>query len=273
MVYLGRKYTMSKITRRRRGLWAAGQWWSNAWIRMMGGGARRFPFQITQNVVLIFLLLLALTSAVIRPPLEHPKKLSTTSFQQRKHLLRVDRRSLTSSRYRPSTLSHTTHCFFNQLCSCKVLLRRSGHGESTSVDDFGNIDYYDGFPVRDLMNGGYSSISSSGEETTEVYQGQFGRVSSTRSDNDASSTENTNKVNATSHARVSSSERLPKPSRLKGTGRGSKRGRGRMRGSFFDRMGKHVQDVSCVGVPFTTIPGMRISKYFYPREYYSSDFL
>ena len=250
---------MSKITRWRRGLWAAGQWWSNAWVWMMGfGGAKRFPFQTTQTVVLIFLLLLALTSAVIRPPYEHPKKLSTTtSFQQRKHLLRMDRRSLaSSSRYRPSTFSHTTHCFFNQLCSCKVLLRRSGHGESTSVDDFGNIDYYDGFPVRDLMNGDSSiySSSSSQEETTEVYQGQFGSVTSVHpDDNAASSTENTNKFNATSHAR--SSEYLPKPSRLKGTGRGSKRGRGRMRGSFFERMGKHVQDISCVGVPFTSVPG------------------
>ena len=243
----GNRHTMSKITRWRRGLWAAGQWWSNAWAWMMGSGGRRFQFQTSQTVVLIFLLLLALTSAVIRPPLDYPTKLST-SFQPNKHL-RVDRRSLSSStRYRPPTLSHTTHCFFNQLCSCKVLLRRSGHGTSTSVDDFGNVDYYDGFPVRDLVN----------EDSTEVYQGQFGRVSTGSSvlhDKGASqTTENTNKFNSTSSSRVST-EYLPQPSRLKANRRGSNRRRGRTRGSFFERMGKNVQDVSCVGVPFTTIPG------------------
>ena len=66
---------------------------------------------------------------------------------------------------------------------------------------------------------------------------------------------NINKFNATSHAKILSSEYLPNPSRLKGTGRGSKRTRGRIRGSFYERMGKHVQDISCVGVPFTTVPG------------------
>ena len=250
---------MSKITRWRRGLWAAGQWWSNAWAWMMGqGGSRRFQFQTTQTIVLIFLLLLSLTSAVIRPPLDDPTKLST--FQQSKHhLTRVmDRRSaIASSRYRSSTLSHTTHCYFNQLCSCKVLHRRLGHDQSTSVDDYGNVDYYDGFPVRDLVNGDqYSSISPSEEDTTEIYHGQFGSVTTEGSSvlpniNGISSTDNSNKVNLTSNI----SENIPKPSRLKSTGRSRSRSRGRTRGSFYERSGKHVQDITCVGVPFTTVPG------------------
>ena len=79
---------MSKITRWRRGLWAAGQWWSNAWPWMMSSGsrgARNLQFQTTQFILLIFLLLLALTSAVIRPPYDYPTKLSST-FQPNKHL-------------------------------------------------------------------------------------------------------------------------------------------------------------------------------------------
>ena len=258
---------MSKITRWRRGLWAAGQWWSNAWPWMMSSGsrgARNLQFQTTQFIVLIFLLLLALTSAVIRPPYDYPTKLSST-FQPNKHL-RVNRRSPSSSRYyRPSsTLSHTTHCFFNQLCSCKVIRRRAGHDESTSVDDFGNVDYYDGFPVRDLVKSDSSLLQTptlpSSVKSTEVYQGQFGRVStgsSVFSEGGYSTTENTNKFNATSNTRVSNllSEFLPQPSRLKGTRRGKVRGRGRTRAQFFNRNAKNVQDVSCVGVPFTTVPG------------------
>ena len=251
---------MSKITRWRRGLWAAGQWWSYSWPWTVGSGTIRLQFQTTQTFILILLLLLALASAVIRPPYDFPTQLSTS--QSHKYHS-IDRRSLSASRYRPPSFSRTTHCFFNHLCSCKVLLRKSGHGESTSVDDFGNVDYYDGFPVRDLVNGNsplYSSISSSNEESTEAYRGQFGTIStgpSILSDRVTSSTENANKFNSTSHSRVStlSSEFLPHPSRLKVTGRGSRRGRGRTRGSFFERIGRNVQDVSCVGVPFTTIPG------------------
>ena len=263
---------MSKITRWRRGLWAAGQWWSNAWAWMMGqGGSRRFQFQTTQTIVLIYLLLLSLTSAVIRPSdlEDYPTSKKLSTFQQNKHyhhLIRggvggsrvVDRRSvIASSRYRPSTLSHTTHCYFNQLCSCKVLHRRIGHDQSTSVDDYGNIDYYDGFPVRDLVNGDhYSSISPSEEDATEIYQGQFGSVTTEGSSvlpniNGISSADNSNKRNHTSN----NSENLPKPSRLKGTGRGRSRSHGRGRGSFFERMSKNVQDIICVGVPFTTVPG------------------
>ena len=254
---------MSKITRWRRGLWAAGQWWSNAWAWMMGqGGSRRFQFQTTQTIVLIFLLLLSLTSAVVRPPLEdYPTSKMLSTFQQNKHHHHVsggdsrvvDRRSvIASSRYRPSTISHTTHCYFNQLCSCKVLHRRIGHDQSTSVDDYGNIDYYDGFPVRDLINGDhYSSNSPSEEDTTEIYQGQFGSVTTEGSSVLPNINGISNKRNHTSNK----SEILPKPSRLKGTGRGRSRSRGRGRGSFYEQMSKNVQDITCVGVPFTTVPG------------------
>ena len=278
---------MSKITRWRRGLWAAGQWWSNAWAWMMGqGGSRRFQFQTTQTIVLIYLLLLSLTSAVIRPSdlEDYPTSKKLSTFQQNKHyhhLIRggvggsrvVDRRSvIASSRYRPSTLSHTTHCYFNQLCSCKVLHRRIGHDQSTSVDDYGNVDYYDGFPVRDLVNGEiqYSSNSPSEEDTTAIFQGQFGSVTTEGSSvlpkmNEMSSLNN--KLNFSSKI---TTENLPKPSRLKGTGRGRSRSHGSRRGSFYERMSKNVQDITCVGVPFTTVPG-KLSFRILPKNCHSSN--
>ena len=252
---------MSKTTRWRRGLWAAGHWCSYALAWTIGFRAKKLQFEACQTVVLIILLLLSLSSAVINSDFEFSTRLSNSQPQK---YYRVDRRSPSSSRHRPSVFTHTTHCFFNQLCSCKVLLRKSGYSDSTSVDDFGNVDYYDGFPVRDLVNGYsslYNSIPTSKEESTEKYQGQFGTISTGSSvlfDKVASSTENINRYNATSYPSSSStvsSEYLPQPSRLKARSRNIGRRRGKTRGSFLQRIGKDVQDVSCVGVPFTTIPG------------------
>ena len=254
---------MSKVTRWRRGLWSAGQWWSYAWAWIVRGGAGRGHVQGAQAVVLILLLLLALTSAIIRPPLNFPSQLSK-SQPQKYH--RIGRRGLTSLRYRPSVSSHTTHCFFNHLCSCEVLLwaRKNGLGESTSVDDFGNVDYYDGIPVRDLVNGDlplHTSTFSPGDISTDVYQGQFGSISSPSSLASTSSTESSIKLNATVQPVLSallSSEYLPHPSHLKSAARSSSRRGGRRRSSAFGRMAKNVRDVSCVGVPFATIPGTYI---------------
>ena len=69
--------------------------------------------------------------------------------------------------------SSTRHCFFNQLCSCKIVghLRTSPNEARSqqSVDDFGNVDYYDGAPV----------VTERQPPEGDVFQGQFGTISST----------------------------------------------------------------------------------------------
>ena len=116
------------------------------------------------------------------------------------------------------------HCFFNQLCSCKVSNRFRGGGPGgagpeggvggrpSQVDEFGNLDYYDGSPVV----------------TTPQVSGQFGPFGET------------------------TTEGRPQPPRAAAyraaLGSGSRR-----RG--LPQLVHNVEDISCVGVPFDKIPG------------------
>ena len=161
------------------------------------------------------------------------------------------------------------------------------------MDDFGNVDYYDGLPpIRDLLNGddstGGMSPSASGEanaeSTSESYQGQFGSISTAASTTSFAPHDSSAilslKDDSTSPVSFSSSpfhsaETLPHPSQLKSVkrprGGGGRRvnrkimrgSRGQASSSVLSRMAKNVRDVSCVGVPFTTIPGRRLYKKLY----------
>ena len=136
---------MARVTRWRRGLWAAGHWWSYTWACCMirGGGTARTKqhvqsYRINVISLILLLMLLALTSAVIHPhPVSSPSEYSPNSQLSKPHShksSRIDRRGASPhARYRPSTASYTTHCFFNQLCSCKILMQGERHGHGKGV--------------------------------------------------------------------------------------------------------------------------------------------
>ena len=95
---------------------------------------------------------------------------------------------LTDSSPSALTSSSTKYCFFNQLCSCKVVsyVRGGGGGEGggggggqgsssprqQSVDDFGNVDYYDGAPVVTQR----TPPPAAKDHQQQVFQGQFGSI-------------------------------------------------------------------------------------------------
>ena len=79
----------------------------------------------------------------------------------------------------PDSDTSNRHCFFNQLCSCKISNRfrgggggelnggGTGNGGHSQVDEFGNWDYYDGSPVVTQRQKPADIVGQFGSITTE----------------------------------------------------------------------------------------------------------